>query len=123
MRIYTFLLLLILVSCQNRENIEGKYINSYSKNIEHYLILNKDNTFIHYFKDKNKKELINKGLWFKTNSKELEIKLTPWIDYGDYIYEKLKCNKCIRFVKLRNNELIFSYDLADEMNFVKFENK
>lgn len=123
-KLLILIVLPILFSCNsnnqkgNTSSMIGKYINTFEKDAIHFVELKADSSFIHYYKKGKALHKENKGIWSVIESpKKIEIKFDTWIDYG---YTNIStCNGCIRFVKVRDGELIFSYDLPDEMNFIK----
>lgn len=113
---------IFIISCNNdniNHNAVGKYVNAYDSESIHYVELRSDSTFIHFYKKSN---IIseNTGYWKLLKFKnKTEVVFRTWKNFG---YEKsIKCNDCVRFVILKNNELIFDYDLLNEMNFRKMK--
>lgn len=115
--------LLVIFSCNNEEYMKnglvGKYYNNFEENVTHYVQLNDDNTYLHYYKNPQENiERENKGEWkFIESDKKNEIMFSDWISFG--IYEKEGCSGCLWSVKLKKGELFFSLDLREEMNFYK----
>lgn len=128
MRLFILYIVLgvIMIGCNNENKsttndssiVVGKYINTYEPNVVHYVEIKKDSTYLHYYKKANEVALENSGKWKLVHGKtKTEVIFNSWIDYG-YEDEPV-CNKCLRAVKFENNELIFSVDLPDELNFIK----
>ncbi|MGH2667489.1 hypothetical protein [Flavobacterium sp.] len=116
----TFFIFSCNTSNRKNESLLGKYFNNYENNVSHYVELKKDNTYLHYYEDKNHTVKRNIGVWKSIKrGDEIEIMFSSWIDYG-YINQPV-CNGCTNFVKLENGELIFNQDLSKEVNFVKKE--
>jgi hypothetical protein len=120
--IYLILGIVLLYAC-NRNNIDadnvvGKYINTFEDDAIHYVELKADSTFLHYYKKGEEEQQENIGSWKLLKSdRENEIVFRVWIAFG--INRQFDCNGCMRFVKWVENELIFNYDLPNEMNFKK----
>lgn len=102
-------------NCQQYEII-GKYYNNYEKNVDHYVELKIDSTFVHYYNDKKNNVRKNIGTWKLSSRKDrIEIIFNSWREYG---YENNpKCDGCIFFVRLEDGKLIFDEDLDKELNF------
>ncbi len=96
----------------------GKYINCYEEDAIHYVQINTDSTFVHYYKKGNEQEKINKGSWrLTTKPSKTEVVFDTWTTFG---YNDVDaCQKCLWAVKFRDGELVFSYDMPKEMNFTK----
>ena len=112
---------LLLSACNSMDeqsNITGKYRNTFEPEATHYVELKTDSTFLHYYKKGNEDAQENKGTWrfIKTDKKE-EIMFSTWTTFG--INKQYDCNDCLRFVKIKDDELIFNVDLPSEMNFKK----
>ncbi|CAN5271046.1 hypothetical protein BH09BAC3_BH09BAC3_35170 [soil metagenome] len=122
-RIVSVLAIVLLYACNNNEskdNVIGKYVNTYESEAKHYVVLEADSTFLHYYKKNNEAVKENKGNWkLLITPKKTEIVFRTWktFGYGD----SNDCNGCIRFVKLEKGEMIFDSDLPKEMNFKKEE--
>ena len=55
MLIFSFMFL--ACSESSRDELPGKYVNTYEKDAEHYVILKPDSTFFHYYKKKTEDSL------------------------------------------------------------------
>jgi hypothetical protein len=121
-RILSALTVILLFACnnENTDNIIGRYVNTHELEAKHYVQLDADSTFFHYYKKGAEPALENKGHWRTSiRPKKTEIIFDTWVDFG-YKDEPV-CNGCLRAVKLENGELIFNVDLPNEMNFKKEE--
>jgi hypothetical protein len=121
-----FGLIILFGSCSNghdktaQNNLIGKYTNSFEKGVIHFVELKPDSTFSHYYKNGTLEKQENNGTWTISKTKhKTEVVFRTWVSFG--INRQYDCNRCIRFVKLKDNELIFNIDLPDEMNFKKTE--
>lgn len=129
--ILSFFLIIILFSCiiyscnlkrqervENRYDVIGKYENTFDRDASHYVELKADSTFIHYYKKADEQPKENRGIWsLLITTKKTEVKFDTWIDYG--YKDESSCNGCYKYIQLVDGEMIFSYDLPNEMNFVK----
>jgi len=112
----------LLFSCTHNakksSHITGKYVNAFETGVEHYVILSSDSTYRHYYKSALLK-LTNNGRWKfdQFESGEIKIVFLDWASYG--AKRDNNCKKCLFAAELGDEELIFSYDLPDEMNFRK----
>jgi len=119
-RILSAVIIILLFACndENTNNVIGRYVNTYESEAKHYVQLDADSTFLHYYKSKNETPKENKGNWtLLVTPKGTKIAFRTWktFGYGD----SSNCNGCIRFVKLKKGEMIFDSDLPKEMNFKK----
>ena len=121
-RILSALVVILLFACNNEstDNVIGRYVNTYESEAKHYIQLDADSTFLHYYKKNNETAKENKGTWkLLVTPEKTEIVFRTWktFGYGD----SNDCNDCIRFVKFKKGEMIFDSDLPKEMNFKKEE--
>lgn len=116
--------IVLLYSCNRNvidtDDVTGKYINTFEPGAIHYVELKADSTFLHYYKKGTEIPQENRGAWqlLKSDKKD-EIVFRTWTAFGSN--KQYDCNGCIRYVKLREDEMIFNVDLPDEMNFKKEE--
>lgn len=75
--------LLLLTSCAVKSNYCGKYTNTYNEKVINYLILYRDNTYLHYY-DNNSIKLSQKGKWkISDNNNYSKIDLFDFCDYNE----------------------------------------
>lgn len=96
------------------KEISGIYYSG-EKDASHYVELKTNGEFLHFYK-KGELELQNIGKWH-FNREKCEVLFSRWKSYGDY-QDKNCINGCSAFVKVKNETLLFSFDLK-EMNFEK----
>ncbi len=101
--------------CLNTKKVIGKYFNTSELGSTHYVELKSSGEFYHFYQNKDL-ILENIGSW-KLEEKNCEIFFSLWKSFGEY-QDKNCANGCSANVRLKNNALLFSYDL-DEMNFTK----
>jgi hypothetical protein len=65
--------------CGNTGTPVGKYISNDHSGKELYLLINKDSTFLHYYKDINDKVKSYEGKW-KISIADCRLSLSPWRD-------------------------------------------
>lgn len=96
----------------------GIYVNTYESEVKHYVQLDADSAFFHYYKRNNETAKENRGKWKSLVTPEkTEIVFRTWKTFG--YGNSSDCNGCIRFIKLKKGEVIFNSDLPKEMNFKK----
>ena len=85
-----------LRSCDS--DLSGRYYCNNDNNAVNYLDINKDGTYLHFFK-KESIELTSKGTWKKVDDSYCKIELEDWRDYNvngenyeDYILALLFIN-------------------------------
>lgn len=110
-----------LNSCNNskkKDNIFGKYENFSAKNVVHYVSLNSDSTYIHFYKNGliEKSDTSNWRFNLEKDGDKIVI-FYNWNSYG--IKTDLSCENCVYVTTLKDNEIAFSEDLPVEMNFIK----
>ena len=117
------IIIIIFLSCTNNRRLEqneifGKYINSFEKKAEHYVVLNSDSTYLHYYKS-DTAEFVSTGKWssYRNTNGGVRIAFLKWSTYG--YKNSSSCAKCYWAVDIKNGELYFSYDSPNEMNFRK----
>src|SRR5688572_28123689 len=109
---------LLVCACTTKKSNEilGKYVNEFDKESIHYVILKPDSTYLHYYK-KNDQEQKNTGKWrfeLLSNSRNVII-FHDWVSYG--IKTEISCDGCMYGTDLADNEIVFSEDLAEKVNF------
>ena len=123
LKYYFIIIIAFAYSCGEsikQKEMVGKYINTFETGVEHYIILNNDSTYLHYYKSPTL-DLTNTGKWSINKDANGKINIA-FIDWATYGYKNdFACEKCYWSVELRDNELIFSYDTPNEMNFKKAE--
>lgn len=114
---------LLMSACNSKyeqKNLTGKYINTFESEAIHYVELKADSTFLHYYKKGNERAQVNKGTWkYIGTDKKAEVVFKTWTTFG--VNKQYDCKECLRFVKIKDGELIFNVDLPTEMNFKKEE--
>ena len=77
---------LILNSCLNLrscpEEISGKFVCKNNPSAENYLLLNKDGTFEHFYKE-DSITLKQNGTWKRSNDGYCKIELSEWNSYNE----------------------------------------
>lgn len=108
--------ILVFIACGERKSIFGRYSNTFDTLAIHYVDLRGDSTFYHFYK-RDSTELMNSGQW--SWGKKNKVWFNEWRHFGGIEDESCE-GGCIRGVEFRNeNELVFSYDLPNEMNFLR----
>lgn len=118
----TLLMLLgfLLNFCDNnkQDSIIGKYENFSEKNAIHYIKLNSDSTYIHFYKNElNEKSDTANWRFNLEKDGDKTVIFYNWNSYG--IKTELSCENCVYVTTLKGNEIVFSEDLPVEMNFIK----
>jgi len=115
-------ILIVILSCgeMEKKDVYGKYYNTFEEGVNHYVALNEDNLFVHYYHKKGEEEKYNKGKWTLRTEENGVVKVSfkAWESFGIYAKE-YGCSNCLWTVKLKDGELGFNYDLPREMNFYK----
>lgn len=122
---------LICSACSrpSNEDLFGKYVNTYEKDAEHYVILKSDSSFFHYYKKNGMDAYINEGTYQIKHGFCLWIH--GWDELGTCVYydiERHNGGKNIMMEITYNSfkkELEFDYVYVDasskEVNFKKVE--
>jgi hypothetical protein len=101
-------------SCGNTGTPEGKYVSNDHNGAELYILINKDSTFLHYYKDKNGKVKSYKGKW-KISKINCEMSLSPWTDLEmeKPLYKNLPISALIENDKLQPHQDLPIYRKVD----------
>ncbi len=115
-------------SKSSRVELTGKYVNTYEKDAEHYVILKSEGTFFHYYKKKGMEAHVNEGT-YRRISKGFDIYIKGWDELGECVYYSTKNNTGSRGVGMEitfdtwDQELEFDLNYPDasskEVNFKK----
>lgn len=126
MLIFSFMFL--ACSESSRDELPGKYVNTYEKDAEHYVILKPDSTFFHYYKKKGQEAHVNEGT-YKRISKRFAINIIGWDELGECVYYSTENNTGDRHLAMEiyfdtwDQELEFDLNYPDasskEVNFKK----
>lgn len=129
---FIFLLVSFLIysacSQHSKDDVFGKYVNTYEKDAEHYVVLNPDSTFFHYYKKEGKEAYINEGS-FELRAGSLLI--NGWDELGKCVYYNTERNIGDKNILMEitidysDKELEFDFVYPDaspkEVNFRKIE--
>lgn len=126
MLIFSFMFL--ACSESSRDELPGKYVNTYEKDAEHYVILKTDSTFFHYYKKNGQEAHVNEGT-YKRISKGFAIFIDGWDELGECVYYSTEKNTGTRNIMMKiyfdtwDQELEFDLIYPDasskEVNFKK----
>jgi hypothetical protein len=113
---YIMIILLSLQGCSSVSNISGTYVNKNDPNIINYLQLNKDMTYIHYYK-KDSTSLMQRGVWKIISNPYNGIDLNQFCNYNE---EGLNYKKFATYILVIDGKrLNTGFDGNNESSFEK----
>ncbi len=108
--------ILFIISCEfpDCSNVPDVYYDLYDDTVTHYVELNKNATFLHYY-EKEGKKYSHTGKW-KIHDDGCVVELDNWIIYSEKEIENIGGFGGLKFGSLMGNKLFWPYENSLEEN-------